>query len=51
MHIIFLNSGWQSMVIGYRASAKYGKFIQIKYGTTSIDFCSIYDGKFNWQAT
>lgn len=51
MHIIFLNAGWQCMVVGYRASSKYGRFIQIKYGTDSIEFCSIYEGKFNWQTT
>ena len=39
------------MVIGYKANSKYGKFIQIKYGVTSIDFCSIYDGKFDWKVT
>ena len=48
MHIIFLSAGWQSMIIGYKATSKYGKFIQIKYGTDSINFCTINEGKFNW---
>nr|DAH41876.1 MAG TPA: hypothetical protein [Caudoviricetes sp.] len=48
MHIIFLNAGWQSMVIGYKANSKYGKFIQINYSTSSNAFCTVLEGKITW---
>lgn len=48
MHIIFLSAGWQSMVIGYKANSKYGKFIQINYNTSSNAFCSVLEGKITW---
>ena len=48
MHIILLNAGWRSMVIGYKTNSKYGKFIQINYNTSSNAFCTVLEGKITW---